>query len=200
MKRFVYLLCCVSAVAWAQPATRAEVQAQRKSIEQQFARQEAECQQRFAVSACLEASRQARREALAPLVAREHELAAEERQARAAAQAQRVKEREQAASAPIDAQRRERPGPVASAPAASQPVRARNPEQAARAQREAERKAAAEAAQRREEARERELRMQQRLAEHEARQKRRSKPPAAPLPLPGASAVAPASVSPGSRP
>lgn len=174
--------------AWAQPATRAEVNAQRAAIEQRFAREQAECEQRFAVSACLEDLRQRRREALAPLVAREHELAAQERRERAAAQAQRVKEREQAA-AQDPAQTRERLVPAVPASAPSHPARARSPEQAARARQQAERQAEAEAARRREQARERELRQQQRLADHAARQKNRTKPPAAPLPVPGASAA-----------
>ncbi|MCF8204617.1 MAG: hypothetical protein K9J82_06060, partial [Methylotenera sp.] len=55
------------------PATRAEVAAQRAAIEQQFAREKAACEQRFAISACLEDLRQRQREALAPVVAREHE-------------------------------------------------------------------------------------------------------------------------------
>lgn len=189
MKRIsLCVLLLASGACGAQPATRAEVQAQRSAIDRQFVREKAECEQRFAVSACLEEARQRQRAALAPLVAREHELAAEERKARAAAQAQRVKEREQAASQD-DGQRRERLVPAAPAVPASHPARPRSPEQAAQQQRQAEQKAQAEAARRREQARERELRQQQRIAEHEAREKRRTKPPAAPLPLPGASAA-----------
>ena len=55
-------------------------------------------EQRFSVSACVEELRRQRQDALAPLVRREHELATEERRARAAAQAQRVRERELAAA------------------------------------------------------------------------------------------------------
>ena len=186
MKRFVIsALLASSATAFAQPATRSEVQAQRAAIEQQFAREQAECQQRFAVSACLEDLQQRRRDALSPIVAREHELAAQERRERAAAQAQRVKEREEAA-AQDEVPRRERLVPATPAAPASHPVRARSPEAAAQAQRQAEQKAAEAAARRREQAREREMRQQERIAEHEARQKRRTKPPAAPLPLPAA--------------
>ncbi|RTL34431.1 MAG: hypothetical protein EKK53_26280 [Burkholderiales bacterium] len=185
------LFLASSALAVAQPATRSEVQAQRAAIEQRFLREQAECQQRFAVSACLEDLQQRRREALGPIVAREHELAAEERRERAAAQAQRVKEREQAA-AQDEGQHRERVVPAAPAAPAPHPVRARSPEQAAQAQRAAEQRAAADAEKRREQAREREIRQQQRIAEHEAREKRRTKPPAAPLPLPG---VTPASAA-----
>jgi colicin import membrane protein len=70
---------------------------------------------------------------------------------------------------------------------ASHATRARSPEVAERERSQAVNKAEADAARRRERAQEREQRMQQRIAEHEARQKSRSKPPAAPLPLPGAS-------------
>lgn len=128
------------------------------------------------------------------MVAREHELAAQERRDRAAAQAQRVKEREQAASAEAG-QRPERLVPSAPMPAASHPARtrARSPEQAVKAQREAERQAEAEAAHRRAQAQERLARQQQRVAEHEAKQKNRLRPPAAPLPVPGVPAASAAS-------
>lgn len=189
MKRFAYVLLLAAAAAPAQPVNRAEVQAQRKSVEQQFAREEAECRQRFAVSACLESLRLRRREALAPIVAREHELAADERRERAQAQARRVQERELAASAPEEGRPRDRLQPGVPAPPASHPVRARQPEQAAQAVREAERRAQAEAARRREQARERDVRQQQRVEAHEERERRRNKPPAAPLPIPGASAA-----------
>jgi colicin import membrane protein len=192
MKRHVLaLLLAGSATVLAQPATRAEVQAQRAAIEQRFAREQAECEQRFVVSTCTEALRQRRREALAPLVAREHELAAEERRGRAAAQAQRVQERGQAA-VQEEGQHRERLVPAAPVTPASHPPRARSPEEATRAQRQAALGAESEAAKRREQARERAQRQRERITEHEARQQRRSKPPAAPLPMPG---VAPASAA-----
>ena len=172
------------------PATRAEVAAQRAALEAKFERESTECQQRFAVSACLEDLRQRRHDALAPLVRREHELAAEERRERAAAQVQRVRERELAA-AQDEGQRRQRsvvaPPPPAPVVPASHPVRGRSPEAAEAARRAAERQSEVEAARRREQARLRELRQQERIAAHEARQKKRTKPAAAPLPLPAAS-------------
>lgn len=67
-----------------QPPTRAEVAAQRAAIEQRYAQEQEACGQRFAVASCLDDLRQRRHEALAPLVKREHELAAEERRDRAA--------------------------------------------------------------------------------------------------------------------
>lgn len=192
LRPLVLALLLAATAAFAQPATRAEVAAQRAALEQGFAREKAECEQRFGVSACLEELRQRRHDALAPLVKREHELAAEERRVRAAAQTQRVHEREVAASQD-EGQRRERvvAAPPATPPAtpASHAPRARTPEDAARAQRDAAQKAEAEAAKRRAQAEERQRRQQERVLEHEAQQKRRMKPPAAPLPLPGASAV-----------
>lgn len=175
-----------------QPATRAEVATQRAAIEQQFVREKAECEQRFAVSPCLEDMRKRRQAALAPLIRHEQELAAEERRARAAAQAQRVKDRELAA-AQEQGQRQQRllalPPPAAPAQPASHPSRARNPEMVERERQRAVSQAGAEAAKRRERTEERQQRMQQRIAEHEAKEKARTKPRAAPLPLPGASAA-----------
>lgn len=193
MSPLLILLAAAAASApLSQPATRAEVAAQRAAVEEHFAREKTECEQRFAVSDCLEALRKRRQDALAPLVRHEHELAAEERRDRAAAQVQRVKERELAA-AQDEGQRRQRmvaaSPPVPPATPAPHAVKARNPETVERERAQALGKSEAEAAQRRERAQAREEAMQQRIAEHEARQKKRSKPVAAPLPLPGASAA-----------
>lgn len=182
----------LSGVAAAQPATRAEVAAQRAAVEQRFEREKAECEERFAVSPCLEDVRQRRQAALAPLVRHEHELAAEERRARALAQTQRVKERELAA-AQEEGQRRQQllAAPPAEPPAvpASHVTRARNPEAAARERDKAASQAQAQAAERRDRAQQRQERMRERVTENESRQKHRGKPPAAPLPVPGASAA-----------
>lgn len=186
------LLLAVASAASApagQPATRAELAAQRAALEQRFAHEDAECQRRFAVSACLDEVRQRRHDALAPLIRREHELAAEERREHAATQAQRVRERGLAASSE-GGLRRERVIPAAPSTPASRPVRTRSPEAAERQQREAADKAQAEAAERRAKTQEREQRMRQRLADHAAREKARTKPLAPPLPLPGASTAA----------
>ena len=184
------LLAAAASAPLSEPATRAEVTAQRAAVEQRFAREKLECEQRFAVSPCLEDLRKRRQDALAPLVRREQEFITEERQARAVAQAQRVKER-QLAAAQDEVERRERSGAAAAPtqPRAPHAVKSRSPEQAERERRQAIGKADAEAATRRERALERQQRAQQRIAEHEARQKSRTKPPAAPLPLPGASAA-----------
>lgn len=188
------LLACLAlavGMAAAQPATRAELAAQRAAIEQRFAREQAECEQRFAVSPCLEDLRKRRQAALAPLIRHEHELDAEDRRARAAAQVQRVKERELAA-AQDEGQRRQRlvatPPPSLPAVPASH-VKARNPEAVAQERQQSIVKAEREAARRRERAEERQARMRERADAHEAKEKARTRPPAAPLPLPGASAA-----------
>jgi len=192
MTLLLILLAAAASAPLSAPATRAEVAAQRAAVEQRFAREKIECEQRFAVSPCLEDLRQRRQDALAPLVRREQEFITEERHARAVAQAQRVKER-QLDAAQDAVERRERVGAASSPtqPVARVPhvVKSRSPEQAERERRQAISKADAEAATRRAHAQERQQRAQQRVAEHEARQKSRTKPPAAPLPLPGASAA-----------
>lgn len=192
MSLSVLLLAAAASAPLTQPATRAEVAEQRAAIEQRFAREKSECEQRFAVSPCLEDLRKRRELALAPLIRHEHELDAEDRRTRAAAQVQRVKERELAA-AQDEGQRRERlltaPPPSAPAMPASHPVRARNPEDAERARQRAIAQAEREAGQRRERAEERQERMRRRIADHAAKEKARTKSLAAPLPLPGASAA-----------
>ncbi|MBW8844569.1 MAG: hypothetical protein JF607_06310 [Burkholderiales bacterium] len=175
-----------------QPATRAEVATQRAALERRFALEKAECEQRFSVSACLDELRQRRHDALAPLVRRENELAAEERNARAVAQRERVRERELGA-AQDEGQRREKAliaaTPLPPSAPASRPIRARSPEDVERARRQAEQKAEGDAAKRRAQAQAREQRQQKRIADHEAKEKARTKPAAAPLPLPAASGV-----------
>ena len=180
----------VATAAAAQPAMRAEVAAQRAAIEHQYQQDKVVCEQRFAVAACLDALRQHRREALAPLVRRENEWAAEERRERAADQARRVREREQAAAAELGGQRERATEAAAPVPPTSHPVRARNAEQVDGARQQADQAAKAEAARRRSQAAERTLRQQQRLADHEASERQRVKPAASPLPMP---AVLPAS-------
>lgn len=187
----VLLLAAVAASAPlpSQSPNRAEVAAQRAAIEQRFAGETQACEQQFAVASCLEDVRQRRHAALAPLVKREHELAAEERRARAQAQAQRVHERDLNA-AQDEGQRRERvvAAPLTAAPAspASHAPRALGASEAESRREQAEAQAAA--ARRREQLRQREQARRQRMADHEAREQRRTKPAAAPLPLPGASA------------
>lgn len=184
------ILSAAAAVAAPLPSTRAEVAAERAALEQRFAQDQAECGRQFVVSSCMDEVRQRRHEALAPLVRREHELAAEERRARAAAQARHVQERERAAGrGGARAQERIVALPSRAASSAPRVPRARSPESAEHRQRQAAQQADADAAQRREQALQRQQQMRQRLTEHQAREKRRLKPAAAPLPLPGASAA-----------
>ncbi len=186
------ILVFAATAAAAQPSTRAEVAAQRAAIEQRFTQEKLDCQQRFSVAACLDDVRQRRHAALEPLVKREHELEAEERRARSEAQTQRVRERELAASQD-EGQKRERllmASPAARpASQAARTPKVLRPEAAAQNRLKATQKADAEAAKRREQAEARQLRQQRLVAEHEAKQKSRTKPSAAPLPLPGASAA-----------
>ena len=182
----ILLAAAASAASGApQPATRAEVAAQRAAIEQRFAVEKAACEQRFSVSACMDEVRQRRHGALVPLVRREHELAEQERHERAAEQIRRVSEREQAA-AQEGGQHRERllAAPHVPAPAASPARRTPHPEEAARARQQAEKQAEAEAVRRRDQAQQRQQRMQARIAQREAHEKARTKPLAAPLPMP----------------
>ncbi|RZJ02782.1 MAG: hypothetical protein EOP39_22270 [Rubrivivax sp.] len=192
MPLLLTLLAVAASALLSPPATRAEVATQRLAIERQFAHEKAECERRFIVSTCLEDVRKRHQGALAPLIRHEQELDAAERLARAAAQAERVKERELAA-AQEEGQRRQRlvaaPPPAAPATPASHVSRARSPEAVQRERLQAQRLAEAEAAKRRERSEERQQRMRERLAEHEAKEKARTQPHAAPLPLPGASAA-----------
>ena len=80
-------------------AERARLAAERQALIDGFAQEELACQQRFFVNDCVEDVRRRRREALAPLRARELELDDVERQQRAAERraAIEAKQREQAA-------------------------------------------------------------------------------------------------------
>ena len=186
------ILAFAASAAVAQPATRSEVATQRAAIEQRFERERLACEQHFSVSSCQDDVRRRRHDALAPLVKREHELAAEERRERSAAQTQRVKERELGA-AQDEGQKRERlltaapPAPAASA--ADRTPKALSPEAAERIRLKATQKADTEAARRREQAEARQQRQHQLVVEHEAKLKSRTKPAAPPQPLPKAAAA-----------
>lgn len=173
-------------------ATRAELAAERAAIEQRFDADKQACERQFAITPCVEALRQRRHDALEPLVKREQALAAEERRIRAAAQAERVRERDLAA-AQEEAQRREQavvaPLPAVPATPASHAPRARDAADAARQRQRVEAQAAGVAAQRVEQRRVREDEQRKRIADHEARLQRRTKPAAAPLAVPGESAA-----------
>ncbi|MFY7865105.1 hypothetical protein [Roseateles sp.] len=78
---------------------------QRADLDQRFNAESLLCEQRFAVNDCLERARVQRKQALAPVVAREQEIDKLERRERAEAQRLRVIEREREAAAQ-EAQRR----------------------------------------------------------------------------------------------
>jgi hypothetical protein len=193
MRRLMLLLplsLWLQAALPADDAERARLAAERQALIDRFAQEELDCQQRFLVNACVEDVSRRRRDALAPLRARELELDDAERRRRAAGRraAIEAKQREQAAR-PAPASAPDRPPrppaePASAAPAspasASPPS---NAEAQARAARAAER---ARASQRRREDAEAALeRVRRRVAEREAAGKT-----AAPLPVPDAASAA----------
>ncbi len=107
---------------WGQPpaehspdaaAQRQGIEAERKRIESTYAVELARCNERFAVTACVDDVRQRRRAALAAPRARELALDDAERRSRAAARRQAVKEKQSRAALGASAPRFE----IASAPA-----------------------------------------------------------------------------------
>lgn len=106
-------LCWPGLALGQQDAERAQLNAQRRVLTQRFSAEENACQQRFAVTACVDDVRVRRREALAPL--RERELRLDE-----AERMQRAQEREAARSA----RRAALASSLASAPPAQAPVAA----------------------------------------------------------------------------
>ena len=68
------LLAGWACAAAADDGERASIAAERQLLVERYAREERECLQRFAVSACLDDVRSRRRAALAPLRARELQL------------------------------------------------------------------------------------------------------------------------------
>lgn len=65
-------------LAWAQDNERERLAAQRQALVERYAAEERACRERFVVSSCVDALRERRRVALAPL--RERELALEDAQ------------------------------------------------------------------------------------------------------------------------
>ncbi|GMV47273.1 MAG: hypothetical protein AMXMBFR66_26710 [Pseudomonadota bacterium] len=146
---------------------RAALAQQREQHEAGFAAEESACRRRFAVNACLEAVRQRRREALAPLRERELALAEAERRERAAEHLRALHERQQAstarappAAAPV---RRARAPAAAASPAGRRSDETPVPQ---REQQAAERAAAAE--RRRQDARATQERIERRLRDRAA--------------------------------
>jgi hypothetical protein len=176
------LLACQHLAVLAADGERTRIAAERQVLLERFAQEERDCQQRFAVTTCLDDVRSRRRAALAPLRARELQLDDAERQQRAADRraAIEAKQKAQAARPPPtpapEVRLRPPPVPASSASAASAP-RHKTDDAQARAAQAAER---AQAAQRRREAAEADRqRIERRLAEREAAGK-----VAAPLPVP----------------
>ena len=108
MKKSLILMLCLAAL----PAFAADVVSERKQLAQQrseidarFAAEAKACTDRFVVNACLDDVHARRAIALKPIVAREQEVDAAERQARSAAQHERVRQRQQDAGT-SDAARR----------------------------------------------------------------------------------------------
>ena len=171
-------------------AERARLAAERQALIDGFAQEELACQQRFFVNDCVEDVRRRRREALAPLRARELELDDVERQQRAAERraAIEAKQREQAAR-PAPASAPELPPRSPAEPASAGPASPASASQPSSAEAQARAAKAAERARasqrRREEAEAALERVRRRVAEREAAGK-----VTAPLPVPDAASAA----------
>ncbi len=90
------LLLCASAFA-ADGTERQQLIKKRAALDAQLAAESKACQQRFAVTACVEEAKGRHAQALVPIVAREQALDEIARRERAAAQQERVRQREQEA-------------------------------------------------------------------------------------------------------
>jgi hypothetical protein len=190
-----WLLLLLALLFWqpaARPADDAErtrLAAERQALVDRFAQEELACQQRFFVNACVEDVSRRRREALAPLRARELELDDAERQQRAAERraAIEAKQREQA-TRPAPAVAPALPPRPPAAPASVLPASPASvsPQSGAEAQaRAAQAAERARASQRRREETEAAIeRVRTRVAEREAAGKS-----AAPLPVPEAASA-----------
>jgi colicin import membrane protein len=189
------LLAMVLATLWATGLSlaaggeRQRIADERLAVGALYDEMERNCQQKFAVTSCVDEVRARRREALAPLRERELRLDETDRSQRAAERRAAVAAKQQAAlsrvapAEPMVLVPRLREAPASAAPAA----RAPRPQRAAtaasgRAQDAASRAQLAQ--QRRDAARATQERVARRLAERE-KSSRRSPP----LPLPGASAA-----------
>lgn len=207
-------LWCVGAAWGQQPGEhspraavqRQSIEAERKRIEATYAAELARCEQRFAVTACVDDARQRRRVALAGPRARELALDDAERRSRAAARRQAVQDkRRRAAQAPVAPRFELSLPPAAASQAAAAPASATAEARAASAPTNAAATAAAPAVaasavqhsaaaraaagQRARAAQERQSKIQAEQARIAARQAERARAgkPAAPLPVPAAS-------------
>ncbi|MBL8305621.1 MAG: hypothetical protein JNM33_02925 [Rubrivivax sp.] len=162
---------------------RQRIAVERKRLEAAFAEEEARCQGRFAVTACVDDVRQRRRAALESPRARELEIDDIERRQRAAERREAIDEKQRRAAErpvmPSSPAASARP-PVAPTPAASVPRAVREPPSADEA-----RQRAIDARQRQDEFRARQQRIEARQAQRAGRGQR-----AAPLPVPASAAGA----------
>ncbi|MEK8050537.1 hypothetical protein AACH10_09830 [Ideonella sp. DXS22W] len=195
------LLACLSAAAQAQPvvaddaAERARIERDRQAVVARHAQAERQCAQRFQVTDCLDSARAERRQALDQLRREQAVLDDARRRARAAerlqGQQRRQREREAQAllSSPREAARAASAAPAAgSEPAAGVAGRPGHRPAAAAAASAASASHAAQAAahaRREHRAEQHAIAVRQRNAARDAK-----KPPAAGLPLPGASGPA----------
>ena len=169
-------------------AQRSSIQADRQRLEAQFDAEQATCRERFVVTACVDDVRLRRRAALAVPRARELALDDSERQSRAQARRQAVREKQlRAAEASARA-------PVVAASVVQRPARAAPASVARAASAAPAHDAAAEAARHVEASqgrRERATKTQQRIDGRQAERARKGQVPAPlPLPLPGGASAA----------
>jgi len=86
-------LVALPALAAGDGSEREQLAQERRDIERRYDEQEAECHQRFEVTACVDVTRRARRDALAGVTARQIAIDDAERQRRAQARRERIERR-----------------------------------------------------------------------------------------------------------
>jgi len=190
------LLVAMTQVAADSADERLRLSQQRADIEARFAQESQACLDRFLVNACLEAARVRRVTGLKPLQTREDVLDAAERRERAQAQRDRVAQKELEFAA--EELRRStaaqaRPAASAASTAATAQPGPRTPRASPQTHGQAVQAELAlaerEAQRRREQAAARQLE-QQKLQKRQVQSAKDGKPPAPPLPVPTAAAVA----------
>jgi colicin import membrane protein len=188
LARMAWCLLLAAPAVQAQDADRLQLAAERAALQSRFEAQVKECQTRFAVTACVDDVRLRRREALAPVRARELQLDDAERSARAASREQALlaKQRDPLQPAPVVVQATPTPSATKARSQARIPPHeaAHKAANLGRAARAAERAKAAMA--RANAARAAQAEVAKRLSERAASGKA-----SAPLPVPAASAAMP---------
>jgi len=107
MRLLVFALLLLAAPAWAADTERQQLVKQRATLDAQLAAERKACQERFVVTSCIEEANARHVAALKPIVAREQALDEIDRQERAAAQQERVRQRQQDAGSSEAAHRTE---------------------------------------------------------------------------------------------